>query len=206
MKIRLVFARKDDSIISRAICWFSQRKSEPERRCSHVMVKFQPGGVYEQDWACFEAMERGVWASPYDVALGKQTVVAEFEALVSDDAAYKAMRVALNRYLSWYYDFYGIGLWAVWILAKRWFWTPLHWLGVTFRPGKASKALFCSGLALQVVKLMEQMDPFADLGMKALTARTSTPQNEIDICFDHPKGWKKIKKEERLQEALSVKP
>jgi hypothetical protein len=53
---------------------------------------------------------------------------------------------------------------------------------------------------------MEQMDPFADLGMKDLTARTSTPQNEIDICFDHPKGWKKIEAEVRLLEALSAKP
>lgn len=192
MKVRLVFARKDDSIISRAIMWFTQRKREPERRCSHVMVKFQPGGVYEDDWVAFEAMERGCWISPYDKALGKQTVVGEFEAVASDKVAYDSMRVAINCYSSWYYDFFGIGLWALWILAWRWAETPLRWMKIVFRPGTAGKALFCSGLALQVVRAMEMVDPSLDFGMKGLTPRTSSPQNEIDVCFARPEMWVRI--------------
>lgn len=201
MKVRLVFTRTN-SLISRAICWFTQRKREKARRCSHVIVKFKPGGVFEDDWVAFEAMDRGVWMSPYLKALGEEKVVAEFEAIVAEEAAYKAVRAATSRYLSWYYDYAGIGIWALWILFQRMCGTPIRWFHIVFRPGKASKSLFCSGLALQVVKLMETMDPSADLGMKDLIPRTSSPQNEIDACFDHPKGWREIKAEERLQEAL----
>jgi hypothetical protein len=190
MDLRIVFTRYDASFISRAIMWFTQRKTNPERRCSHVLIKFRPRGVFEERWAAFEAMERGCWLSMYEHAIGKGTVVAEFEVLAPNDAKEGAVREALDRYLSWSYDYAGIGIWALWILLKRWAATPLKWFNVVFRPGKADDALFCSGLALRVLQEVQERAPGIDFGLGELTPRTSTPRNEIDICFGYPEAYR----------------
>ncbi len=140
-------------------------------------------------WAGFEAMERGVWLSPYKKSLGKSTVVGEFEMNLPPEIAEEVIKESLEEYLDWWYDYAGIGIWAAWILFKRWFGSFVNWFHLVFRPKAADKALFCSGLALKVVQKGQDKHSFEDYGMKALTARTSTPRNEIDICFSHPKSW-----------------
>lgn len=154
-----------------------------------MIVKFLPGGVFEEDWAAFEAMERGVWLNTWTTSLGKQEIVAEFAMELPEDVEYDTMRIALQRYLSWQYDYLGIGIWAYWILLKRWAGSIVKWFNLVFRPKQARKALFCSGLLLEVVNLAKQMHPDSSLGMDGLEARTTTPDLLMEECFNHPKGW-----------------
>lgn len=179
MELRVVFTKNEKSLISRAIMWFSQRRHHPERRCSHVFIKFDPEGLFEKQWLVFEAMERGCWLNLYERSLGKQTVVAEFIVKCPGAIARTATQVSLYRSLDWYYDYVGIGIWAWWILMEKWFATPMRWFNATFRPGKAAKALFCSGLVWQVLSVVQSMWPSVDYKMKGMTARSTTP---VDLC------------------------
>jgi hypothetical protein len=155
-----------------------------------VIVKFKPGGILEEvdEWAAFEAMERGCWLSPWKKSLGKQTIVAEFRLECNSEAAHAAVVKSLDEYLDWYYDFVGIGLWAWWIILKRWFETFVNLFKIVFKPSKAHKALFCSGLVLRVVQAVQEAQPGLVVGWEGLDPRTSSPMNEINPCFDH-KAW-----------------
>jgi len=189
MKVHIVFTRFEESFISRAILWFSQRKREMDRRCAHVLIRFTPfGGVFTgaSEWWKFEAMERGVWPSIWKEDEPGSVIVAEFKIEASEDRCFEVMGEALKKYNDWWYDYAGIGIWAYAILLKRWCGTLVKWFNWTFRPKAAKEALFCSGLALEVVRMFQREMPDKDFGMAHLTPRTSTPQNEIDICFDNP--------------------
>lgn len=190
MEVRVVFT-KTDAFISRAIMWFTRDRHHPERSCSHVIVKFRPGGVLEEvdEWAAFEAMERGCWLSPWRKSLGKQTVVAEFKLECDGEAAHQAILESLDKYLDWYYDFAGIGMWAYWILMKRWFGTLVRLFKIVFKPSKAHKSLFCSGLALRVVQAVQERQEGLVVGWEGIDPRTSSPMNEINPCFDHQSVW-----------------
>ncbi len=195
MKIHAVYTRNNNSFISRAIQWFTWDKEHPERNCSHVILKFTPeGGVFgdASEWWAFEAMERGVWPSPFERSLGKQTVVAEFEMLVPESVSREVMAHALSEYADWYYDYKGIGLWAAWLFAKRFFGTFVRLFKLVFNPKKAHKSLFCSGLLFRAVKYAREIYPQADLGMTDFDARTSNPVEEVEECMNHPKGWKLV--------------
>jgi hypothetical protein len=61
-----------------------------------------------------------------------------------------------------------------------------------FRPGKTDKALFCSGLAFHVVRMVSEIETGVDWGVGHLTARTSTPRNLIDIFFDRPRLYEVV--------------
>jgi hypothetical protein len=190
MEIRIVFT-KTNSFISRAIMWFAGDKDHPERNCSHVIVKFRPGGVLADvdEWAGFEAMERGVWLSPWKKCLGKGTVVAEFSLNCDPKAAHGAVVECLEKYLDWYYDYAGIGLWAYWILMKRWFGSFVRLFHMVFNPKKAHKALFCSGLALRAVQEVQERQEGLVTGWEGQEPRTSTPIGEINPCFEHKDVW-----------------
>lgn len=185
MTTRVVFTRNDQSFISRAIMWFSQRKRAPERRCSHVFFKYKPGGIFS-DWWVFEAMERGCWVSPYKKAMGKQTIVAEFEILVPAVAANKMILDLIDDKSGDWYDFVGIWRWAWWVIGTRFFGTIVKALKITFRPGRAHEGDFCSGLVLEGLRKLQSQFPDTDFGIVDLTPRTSSPQNEVDLMFDHP--------------------
>lgn len=185
MRLRIVFTRNDHSFISRAIMWFTQRKRAKERRCSHVFFKFRPAGIFTGWWA-YEAMERGCWMSPYEKALGKQTVVAEFCIKAPDSIVDKAIVGLIDETAGDWYDFEGIWRWAWWIFANRFFGTIVKVLKLTFRPGRAHEGAFCSGLVLMGLRKIQSDLVHEDFGITNLTPRTSSPQGEIDICFGHP--------------------
>jgi len=182
MKIRIVYTKHTPSFISRAILWFTKRREHPERECSHVMVKFKPGGVFEEDWAAFEAMERGVWMDFYEDSIGKSEIVAEFEMDTTEIHSYKTMRWALKEYLGAQYDYAGIGLFAERILAMKWFASIVKWFHIKFRP-KAVHAKFCSGLALTVIQSVQTMEPNIDWGIDGMRPRTTSPRDLIDVCY-----------------------
>lgn len=182
MKIRIVFLKCTPSFISRAIMWFTKEREHPERNCSHVQLKFMPGGIFEGDWAAFEAMERGVWMDFYEDTLGRQVVVGEFVMETSCDNAYAAMRWALKEYLGAQYDYAGIGLFAERILAMRWFASLVKWFHIKFRT-KEVHAKFCSGLALTVIQKIQEMEPDVDWGVGGYTPRMVSPRDLIDVCF-----------------------
>ena len=169
--------------------WFAGSKDHPERNCGHVIVKFKPGGIFEDDWAAFEAMERGIWMDFYNDALGKSTVVGEFQMQVSDGTAYDAIHWALKEYLGAQYDYAGIALFAERILASRWFASLVKWFHIKFRP-KTVHALFCSGLALTVIQRVQEMDPTIDWGVDKLTPRTTSPLDLIEVCFSRKPLYK----------------
>lgn len=185
MKIRIVFTKYKPSLISRAIMWFSKKREHPERDCSHVMVKFAPGGIFEEDWVAFEAMERGVWMDFYKDAVGRTEVVGEFTINTPEGFAYDAMRWALIEYLGAQYDYAGIALFAERILASRWFASIVKWFHIKFRP-KTVHALFCSGLALTVIQKIQWMDLKVDWGVSDFKPRTVSPRDLIDVCFSKP--------------------
>jgi len=184
MPVRIVFTRNDKSFISRAIMWFSQRKRAKETRCSHVFFKFTPGGICT-GWWVYEAMERGCWLSPLSKAMGKQTVVAEFDINAPAAVLESNMLALMNETCGDWYDFDGIWHWAWWVIAERFFGTIVRLLKLTFKPGKAHEGAFCSGLVLMGVQKFQSDLPTWEFGMTSLTPRTSSPQNEIDICLDH---------------------
>jgi hypothetical protein len=191
MEIRLVFTRNDKSLVSRAIMWFTQRRTHPERRCSHVFVKFNPCGIFGDNWLVFEAAEQGVHIAPYSVVLGKQKIVAEFVLTCSKDVAIDATIKSLDAYTYWYYDFVGVGLGALWILFSKCCGTPIRWFNLTFRPGKAKKALFCSGLARNVVMEVQKLDG-KDYGVGGVSPREIEPRDLLDVCFSKPERYNPI--------------
>lgn len=191
MRIRIVFTKYESSFISRAIMWFTKRREHPERDCGHVIVKFLPGGIFEEDWAAFEAMERGVWMDFYGDSLGKSEVVAEFEMRTGEGIAYDAVRWALNEYLGAPYDYAGIGLFAERILAMKWFASIVKWFRIKFRAKKVH-AKFCSGLALTVIQKIQSMDPKIDWGIDGMEPRTTSPRELIDVCFGRKALYKHI--------------
>jgi len=182
MELRIVFTKMEASFISRAIMWFTRKREHPERDCGHVMVKFKPGGIFEENWVAFEAMERGVWLDFYKDSLGKSEVVAEFKLNTNGGNAYEAARWALGEYLGAQYDYAGIALFAERILASRWFASLVKWFKIKFRT-KDVHAKFCSGLALTVIQEIQKMDPKIDWGVDKLTPRTTSPRMLIDVCF-----------------------
>jgi hypothetical protein len=161
--------------------WFSQHKRQKETRCSHVLFKFKPYGIFCDQWWTYEAMERGCWPSPW--SQGKQTIVAEFELNVDEDTNKEVMSKLINETCGEWYDFEGIWKWAWWVIAERFFGTIVKMLKLTFRPGKAHEGAFCSGLVLKGVQKYQALQIEKDWGMVELTERTSSPQNEIDICL-----------------------
>jgi len=186
MPVRVVFTRNDKSLISRAIMWFSQRKREKETRCSHVFFKFRPGGIFS-DWWVYEAMERGCWMSPWKKAIGKQTIVAEFEVdAVADAVLDREMVNLIDETCGDWYDFAGIWKWAWWVIAVKFFGTLVRLLKLTFRPGHSHEGAFCSGLVLMGLQKFQSDFPNLDFGVTMLTPRTSSPQNEIDVCLGNP--------------------
>lgn len=191
VEIRLVFTRNDKSIISKAIMWFTQRRTHPERRCSHVFVKFNPCGALKDKWLVFEAAEHGVGLAPYQVAIGEQEIVAEFVLTCPEEVAVDATVKSLDSYTYWCYDYAGIGKWAVWVLFKRCFGTLVRWFNLVFRPGKAKKALFCSGLARNVVMEVQKLDE-KDYGVSEISPRKTDPRDLLDICFAKPERYSPI--------------
>lgn len=89
-----------------------------------------------------------------------------------------------------WYDYEGIWKWAWRIIAERFFGTLVRWFKIVFRPGKAHEGLFCSGLVLRYVQKVQVKNLDLDFGMGDLTPRTSSPQNEIDVCLGHPMVYK----------------
>lgn len=191
MIIRIVFTKYEPSFISRAIMWFSKKREHPERDCSHVLLKFMPGGVFEGDWAAFEAMERGVWMDFCEDSIGKQDVVAEFEMNTDEAHSYAAMRWALKEYLGAQYDYAGIGLFAERILAMKWFASIVKWFHIKFR-AKEIHAKFCSGLVLTVIQKVQDMDPNIDWGIDGMKPRTTSPRSLIDVCYGRRALYKYI--------------
>lgn len=185
--IHVVFTRYEKSFISRAIMWFTRKREHPERDCSHVLWKVKPGGCFEASWAAFEAMERGVWLSFFNKALGKQTIVADFRVKTTVPMAQELTRWMLHEYLGENYDYVGIALWAEWILASRWFGTIVKWLNLKFRPGKVRQK-FCSGLVVVGLKRLQELDPVG-WGVDDVTARTSSPRQLIDVLVDMPSRY-----------------
>lgn len=190
MPVRIVFTRNDKSFISRAIMWFTQHSRNKETRCSHVLFKYKPCGIAGEQWWAYEAMERGCWPSPWTKSLGKQTIVAEFELKVPDSLNRTMLNELFDETCGEWYDFEGIWRWAWWIIAERFFGTIVSLLKLTFRPGKSSEGAFCSGLVLMGIQKYQAALPEYDFGMAKLTPRTSSPQNEVDICIQHPDIYK----------------
>lgn len=189
MSLRVVFTRNDRSFISRAIMWFTQRKREKERRCSHVFFKFRPKGIFV-DWWVFEAMERGCWLSPYKKSIGSQTVVAEFELRAPEAIGEKAIISLIDEKVGDMYDFLGIWRWAWWIIGTKFFGTLVKLLKLTFRPGRAHEGAFCSGLVLEGLRKVQSDCIETDFGITNLTPRKSSPQLEIDVMFAHPAAYR----------------
>jgi len=185
MPVRIVFTRNDKSIISRAIMWFSQHRRKPETRCSHVLFKFRPGGICSGWWA-YEAMERGCWMTPWKKSAGGQTIVAEFELDVHEAICDKVMPALIDETCGDWYDFVGIWKWAWWVIAERCFGTIVRLLKITFRPGRMHDGAFCSGLVLEGLRKFQSEQLSKDFGIAMLTPRTSSPQNEIDVCLSKP--------------------
>lgn len=181
MELRIVFTKMESSLISRAIMWFTREREHPERDCGHVMIKFKPGGVFEEEFMAFEAMERGVWLDRYKDALGGSEVVACFKLNAPSEAAEIAIKQLLAEYLGAQYDYAGIALFAERILASRWCASLVKWFNIKFRP-KSVHAKFCSGLALTLLQKIQELDG-VDWGVFGHTPRTTSPRALIDICF-----------------------
>ena len=190
MQVRIVFTRNDRSFISRAIMWFTQHSRDKTTRCSHVLLRFKPGGIFGDRWWAYEAMERGCWPSPWERSIVKQTIVGEFELKVPEDLNAKIMKELIDETCGEMYDFTGIWRWAWWIVAERFFGTIVKMLKLTFRPGKSNEGAFCSGLVLMGVRKYQAALPNWEFWMTDLTPRTSSPQNEIDVCLSHSGVYK----------------
>jgi hypothetical protein len=185
MSIHFVFTRNDKSFISRAIMWFEQRRVHKDRRCSHGLMKFWPSGpVFRERHLAFEAMERGVWMNLYEKSLGAQTVVADFELDLPDHVSDEVVRIALERYSDWYYDFEGVAMNAIWILMKRWFGTIVRWLKFTWKFEVEQGELFCTGLLYEIAKVAQEHDELGRNWVDDIkNAEESTPRKLIDACF-----------------------
>jgi hypothetical protein len=185
MELRAVYSKCKGNLISNAIMWFTRKREHPERDCSHLALKFQGcGGILEDDWMCFEAMERGVWLNFWNNVIGKDTViVAEFRLELPDSLAFDVARKMVLEFCGQQYDYAGIGIWAGWILASKWFGSIIKWLNVKFRPKKV-RARFCSGLVLSAIEKIQEMDTRIDWGFKGMMPRTSSPRLMIDVMFD----------------------
>jgi hypothetical protein len=193
-KIHFVFTRNDESFVSRAIMWFEQRRTDKERRTSHGLMKFWPGGpVFSALPVSFEAAERGVWMDLYHKSIGKQTIVAEFELLLDDDYSLWAVQESLRRYSDWYYDFEGVAQNAVWILMKKWFGTILRWTKFVWKFETDEKSLFCTGLLYEIAKLAETASPDPGWVGPIESAREATPRKLIDVCYANPNVYKLIR-------------
>lgn len=187
MSIRFVFTRNDQSFVSRAIMWFEQRKTHKERRTSHGLMKFWPGGPIFGAWPLsFEAAERGVWMDLYEKSIGKQTIVAEFELNLNEVQAVRVIQTALSRYSSWYYDFTGVAENAVWILMKKWFGTIVRWAKFVWKFEAGEKSLFCTGLLYEIAKAAEKASGAEGWVGSIQSAREATPRKLIDVCYGHP--------------------
>jgi len=185
MSVNFIFTRNDKSFISRAIMWFEQRRTHKDRRAAHGLMKFWPSGpIFREDFLSLEATERGVWMDLYDKSIGQQTVVANFELDLPDHIADEVIRIAIERYNDWYYDFEGVASYAIWILMKRWFGTLVRLLKFTWKFEVEPGRLFCTGLLYQIATIAQEKDPEGRNWVGDIkSSEEATPRRLIDVCF-----------------------